>query len=469
MRKWLFILMIVFLALFVLCFFPSLRYFDYYAQYIRALDSGSESTAKWSISLNPLYPHSHMLLSSIYLKESDKRPELFNEALKELEIAVRLGPRRGKISWNALRTFLSLWPFLDEEQKKLAIRAGKIAIRRLKLEEVEDILNLWSTYCRDFDFLAQILEEKPYLFRTVGEYVKKNKLPLDWRWKALTLYEDYLVEKVASERADAMSVSELKSSLSTLKSIRFYYRLSGLKFHIKLYKDLFENISWYLATKEPSTDVILDFADSTSSTEKIKELLNHLEETGYFAKRTMERLYTREYLLYRSKNYDQLKAEVNSFVSEVGWVKKDEMEDYIRMRLLLADIYYEENLLLSARQIVDELLKIDPQNPEVLLRLKRIKEMLGEDFTEKSPYFLYGPDVKVFINSGVTRFYFSPLVGQKQMVVFPAINPRFAGKLLTVYMNGEVAFEEYVENINQQIKIPLPGSLDFYRVEIRIW
>ncbi len=469
MRKWLFLLMIIFLALFVLCFFPGLRYFDYYAQYVRALDKRDEATVRWSISLNPLYPHSHMLLSSIYLKESNKKPELFNKALKELEIAVKLGSRRGKISWNALRTFLSLWPFLDGEQKKLAIRSGRIAIRRLKSREFEDVLDLWSTYCRDFKFIAQILEEKPYLFKIVGEYVKKNKLPLDWRWKALTLYENYLVENAATERPDVMSLSTLKRSLNTLKQIRFYYKLSGLKFRMKLYRDLFENIAWYLVMKEPTPEAILDFADSSSSTEKIIELLNYLEEKGFFAKRTMKRLYTREYLLYKSKNYDKLKEEINSFVSDIGWVKKEEMDDFIRMRLLLVDIYYEENLLLSARQIVDELLKINPQNPEVLLRLKRIKEMLGEDFTEKSPYFLYGPEIEVFINSGVTRFDFSPLVGQKEMVISSTINPGFTGKLLTVYMNGEVAFEEYVENLNEKFKIPLPGSLDFYRVEIRIW
>ena len=474
MKKIIFLAIILELLLFGLCFLPSANVFDYYAQYVRALSlkgKEAEKAVKLSLTINPFYPHSRMLLTSILLQKSNEKPELFLEALKQLKITFKIGARRGKISWNTLKTFLAMWPFLEEEDRKIAKQAGKIAIKRMNRREIDELFLLWSTYCRDYEFIKSILRERPLLFLRLANYIKENHLPLKWRWEALSNYENYIVQYLQSKRVENMGKRELLGSLRMLRSIKFYNELVGEKFDYTNYNNLMEQITGVLAHKHPSPQTIMDFANSTSSTEKIKELLNTLTQQGFFNKRDLQTFYLREYLLYKAKDYDTLKQEINIFRKQTGWINKKETDYFIKINLLLVDVYYEENMLLTASSIVEELHKNFPDSPEILLRIKRIREMMGETFDLESPNFLYGEEVEIPVKRRIKRFYFSPLVGQKTLTLKPEvfINIERGNKILTIFFNGKVAYEGYLDELPEKIKISLRDGLDFYTVEIRIW
>ncbi len=446
----------------ILCFFPKFNILSYQAQYsegVKAKGNARLTMAERAVNLNPLYPRAHLLLASIYLEN----PEGLEKALRELDIAVKLGPYRKGISWNALKTYLSLWPFLSEEEREKALKAGKYAVRTASKRRIEEMVSLWRRFCRDFDFIYQVLGEKPGYMGILAREIYRHHLPLQWRWKALSLYEKWLFETSSRKPPEEMSISLLKKTLRILDSIKFYHRLAGLPFEEKVFQNYKERVLFQLATRTKQYDYIVKFLNFSSNRDRIKELRRALQEDGMLSLRDFRHFYIRELIRYKLREYQTLKDETEAFRESVKWVKKEELSDYININLLLADVYYEENLLLKASSLLEELLKLKA-TPEILLRVKRVSELTGENFSASIPGFYYSNPVT--IEKANTEFLFSPPVGVKVLVLRIKSLPTCGG-LLQIYLDGKIAHESYREKENKEITLQLPGERDNFAVEIR--
>ncbi len=463
-KKAVMVMVLLFLsaALGILCFFPARNLLNYKAQYlegIKAKGKEREIYAKRVVKLNPLFPHGHLLLASVYLA----RPEEFKGAMREIDIAVALGPYRRGISWNAFKTYLSLWPFLSSQEKKAALRAGKFAIRTASRQRIQEMLSLWKRFCRDFDFIYRVLNEKPGYMNMLAREIYRSGLPLKWRWKALARYEKWIFNTISRNRPEEMSVPMLKKNLRTLDSIKFYHRLAGTKFEEKVFHHYRERVLFQLAriTREPY--FVEKYLKFSSRRDEIKELRKELQQDGFLSRRDFKHFYLKELFRYKLREYETLKDEIEAFRESVKWVKREEVPDYIAINLLLVDVYYQENLLLKASSILQEMMKLET-TPEILLRLKRITELTGENFSASLPGFYYSNPVTVGARG--TKFLFSPPVGEKTLHL--KIEPPGKGTLLQVFMDGEIAKEVYWKDKETEIILPLTSGGDNFMVEVKL-
>ncbi len=456
------ILMILSAALGILCFFPGKNLLNYKAQYlegIKAQGREREIYAERVVKLNPLFPHGHLLLASVYLT----RPEGFKRAMEEIDIAVALGPYRRGISWNAFKTYLSLWPFLPRKEKQAALQAGKFAVRTASRKRIQEMLSLWRRFCRDFDFIYQVLNEKPGYMNMLAQEIYRSGLPLKWRWKALARYEKWLFETTSRNRPEEMSVPMLKKTLKILDSIKFYHRLAGTKFEEKVFHRYRERVLFQLAMLTQEPEFVEKYLKFSSLRDEIKKLREELQQDGFLSRRDFKHFYLKELFRYKLREYEALKDEIEAFRQSVKWVKREEVPDYIAINLLLVDVYYQENLLLKASSILQEMMKLET-TPEILLRLKRIKELTGENFSASLPGFYYSNPVT--LKAKGTKFLFSPPVGEKTLHL--KIEPLSQGRLLQVFMDGEIAKEIYWKNRETELVIILPPAKDYFRIEIKL-
>ncbi len=462
--SWVFLFFSILLT--VLCFFPRWNLLNFKAQYLEAIKSKGEerlALASRALRLNPLYPHTHLLLASIYIENSDKDPQAFPRAMLELRRAVSIGAYRGTISWEAFKAYLTLWPFLTPEDKKAAMRAGKFALSRMNAKRLKDALELWARFCRDFDFIFSVFKNKPGYMPSLARVIYKKGMPLQWRWKALTEYERWLLRKASFRAPSLMTPQEIKRALSIMDRIKLYYKLAEETFEVKFYWNFLEKLLYRRALERGERKYILRFLELSHDRDRIKELMTKLEERGVFAKRDFATFYLKELFLYKLREFDKMQQDIEEFRAGVKWVKKKEVDDYVRINLLLVDYYYQENLLLRASSLVDELLKLN-RSPDVMVRLKRIKEMTGEECGCEAPGFYYENPVSLTLSHSQT-FYFSPPVGSRSLVL--ELSPSGAGRLIQVFIDGKIAGEAYTKE-KLKLRIPLPGDKDYFQVKVRI-
>ncbi len=462
--SWVFLFFSLFL--FLLCFIPRWSLLDFKSQYLEAIKSKGEkrlSLARRALRLNPLYPHTHLLLASIYMENSARDPRAFPEAMVELRRAVSLGAFRGSIPWEAFKAYLTLWPFLTPQDKKAAARAGKFALYRMDSKRLREILMLWSRFCRDFDFIFSVFKNRPGYMSSLARVIYRKGMPLQWRWRALTEYERWLLKKASYRDPSLMGPEEIRRTLSIMDRIKLYYKLAGESFQVKFYWNFLEKLLYYGALKTGERGFLLRFLKLSQDRDRIKELMARLEERGFFSKRDFASFYLKELFLFKLREFEEMEKEIEEFRAGIKWVKKGEVEDYVRINLLLVDYYYQENLLLRASSLLEELLKMS-RSPQVLVRLKRIKDMTGEECRCEAPDFYHENPVSLTV-SRTRTFYFSPPVGSRSL----ELEAKSSGGrgLMQVFIDGKIAGEAYIRE-KLRIKIPLAGDKDFFRVQVRV-
>ncbi|GEM_PF-2622568 len=454
------------LLLALLCFFPRANFLDFRAQYLEGVKARGEKRlvfARRALRLNPIYPHTHLLLASVYLETSGRDPAAFPRAMEELRRAVALGAYRGSIPWEAFKVYLTLWPFLSPEDREAALRAGKFAVPRMNEGRVREALDLWAKFCRDFDFMFSVLKKRPKYMAELARVVYEKGMPLRWRWRALTEYETWLLKEASRRDPASMDPPQIKRSLFLMDAIKLYHRLSGEPFEEKFYRNFLEKLLYQGALKTQRKEYIVRFLHLSRNKDRIKKLMAYLEERGLLSGRDFSSLFLREFFLFKLRDFERMEKEIEEFRGGIRWIKKGETEDYVKVNLLLVDYFYQENLLLRASSILEELLKIS-RSPEVLVRMKRIKEMTGEDCSCEAPDFHHRNPVRLNLHHGRVRFYFSPPVGSRKLEL--EVEPPEVQGLLQVFLDGKIASETYIKG-RAFLSLPLPAERDFFAVEVK--
>ena len=150
------------------------------------------------------------------------------------------------------------------------------------------------------------------------------------------------------------------------------------------------------------------------------------------------------------------------------------MADYTNILLLLVDSYYSSKLLTAAEAIARELFQSQPDNPDLLYRVRRVQKILGDEgapdpvLNEKLAVVENSRFLTVArANSGFDVFLFNqPWI---EIVIDPALMATLKPKqLLQVFVDDKIAFESYVDGLPAKIAIGPPFVAIESKVRVQV-
>jgi hypothetical protein len=436
---------------------------------------------KAAISKNPLDYRSHFYLAKAYLRLSAVGNDYFDLGVGELKRAARIRSSNKQIALDCSKVFFSLWPLLENKDQEFASGLLAGSMPTLSWEEFSPLLEMWTLYVQDADLLKNLLSRRPDFYGPAANQLVAGGIPLDWRWQLLDQYESYSLD--ASERLfnekllnNEMDAEQARQILNHLRVIGYFRLRAGSRFSVdnlnRLCRQLLlEIISGMLSDPAVKMDpkamlqlrdyiqrYISDYGDLNS----LDELQKRLEERDFFKENDFPSLRLKTLIAVKKGDYSGVIAEIEALRKGISFVKKEQMADYTDILLLLVDSYYSSKLLTAAEAVAAELYKEQPDNPDVLWRVLRVQKILG---SEGTPDKELNAKLAVIENSRFVTvakpnvsfdvFMFNqPWI---ELILDPAMVAQLKPKqLVQVFVDGKIAFENYVDALPAKIAIGPP-------------
>jgi hypothetical protein len=142
---------------------------------------------------------------------------------------------------------------------------------------------------------------------------------------------------------------------------------------------------------------------------------------------------------------------------------------------LLSDAYESSKLLTVADTILRDILKITPDNPDAWLRLVRIQQVLGDDDQDKQEMFREQVDrlkQSRFLNLDEQQKEFSVFIIDKKEIEISVdsglINQLRDKKIIQVFIDGRIRYEEYISSLPSPIVIDLKEREEMEKVIVQV-
>lgn len=485
--------------------FP-LDYFSAYKYAFMWLDQGYKDndnemllrSIQWfkkSIKLNPFYYMSHHHLGKAYLFYNYPNSEFFDHGVVELKRAVEIYQNNLIMVRDTSEVMLSMWPLISEADKQLLQEMLLKYVYRFSWEEFKPLVELWWLYSKKIPFMETLLKKNPSFLSPVARFLIKFEGPLSLRWSFLADYESYVLKEVIRKfrHGPLGNESQIDFELSLLKELREIKRydtlIPGKKFNqeryqkyrilltekrIKLLINKF-NRSMASAIKKEIGQLILEYMNTNPEFKDLLDLENFLNRKGFFKDNDFGSLYLKFRLKFNQADFSNVIDEIEDLKHSISYIKEDQSSDYVEILLLLSDAYESSKLLTVADTTLKDILKISPDNLDVWLRLLRIQRVLGDRDLEKEGMF----QEKVarlkqsrFLNLDDQQKEFSVfLIDKKEIEV--SVDPDLKRnlkkkKIIQVFIQGRIKYEEYIDHLPQVIQIDLKGLKDLEKVMVEV-
>jgi hypothetical protein len=451
--------------------------------------TGSQSALKTSMALllqalrrNPIDYQARYYLAKAYLQFSAIDNDYFDLGVRELKRAARIRGSNKQIALECARVFFSLWPFLEAEDKAFASDLLANAMPALSWPEFSPLVEMWSFYVQDAPLLMELLNRKPEFFGPAADQLVAAAIPMELRRELLALYEVHTLDAM-ERRYNELSLqgeiglNDARALLNQLRQLKGYYRLQpengfAPEKLAKLQRDLLLQVIYGLLTDpqakaDPQADsqtrefIQIYIADHSGLTD-LDELQKLLEEKNYFKGNDFPSLYLKTLIAYNKGGYGDIITEIEALRKTISFVKKEQLADYTNILLLLVDSYYSSKLLTAAEAIAQELYLSQPDNPDILFRVLRVRDILGSEgapdpvldakleLVQNSRFLTItaassSHDVFLF-NSPEIEITFDP-------ILLAQLKPK---QLVQVFVDGKIAFENYVDSLPEKIVIGSP-------------
>lgn len=451
-----------------------------------------------SVELNPLYYPARSLLAKAYLAKDYPRSRYFREAVHESKTAAKLRPGNLEIAMDMVKLLLSMWPFLEDDDREICRALLHRNISRLNWSGFQPILDLWWYYNKEIDFLVTLMKENPSLYFEVAERLVQYRLPLDLRRRFLTSYEGFIVEEVTREFSSltnfmSATQSDLERLLATLHRVKGYGLLVGSKEKHndwKVARELEKKIRFELIriivgrdAKKLTPDerrrveeVAYSFLDSATVNDHMADLRQILEDSGFFSVDSINVMRIQALFNFKSSGFWEVISRVESFKQSLSFVRREASTDYVNLMIVLCDAYISSRLLSQANELLKELRAVSPENKEIYWRVLQVESIFGPEALEAES-LLKGKETVL-----ASRFVHveKPLVEQKVYIsAVPEIeiklDPTFVNKisnysLFQIFLDGRIINEFYTDMIPERIFIPssLIQPLHVYQVTVRL-
>jgi hypothetical protein len=449
---------------------------------------------KAALRKNGLDYQSHYYLAKAYLQLSVVGGEYFDLAVAELKRAAYVRGNNKEIALDCSRVFFSIWPFLEAGDQRFAATLLANVMPALAWAEFSPLLELWSFYVQDAPLLMELLGNKPEFFAAAAKQLVAAAIPMEQRRELLNLYEIHALDALERRINElglqgAIGPDEARSLLGQSNQIMGYYRLQreskfdGEKLARLRRMLLLEVISGLLRDpqariagaealrlREHIRSYCADYPDLNS----LDELQKLLADNNYFKDNDFSSLYLKTLIAYKKGNYGDVISEIEALRRTISFVKKEQAADFTNILLLLVDSYYGSKLMTAAEAIARELYLDQPDNLDVLYRVLRIRIILGAEGAADTVLDakLQAVQNSRFINVVKANSVYDVFLFNQpwiEIVLDPALRALLKPKqLLQVFVDGKIAFENYIDALGAKIAIGPPFSQPERKVRVQI-
>jgi hypothetical protein len=159
----------------------------------------SISYLKKSISRNMLDYNAHLYLGKAYFFRNMTDHTSFDQAMASLKRAAQIRGSHIGVSMDTMKVLLSMWPFLQTEDKTFCSDLLKKSIKKMKKEDFNSLLEIWSHYSKDVDFFKEALKKEPRYYQAAAEKLLQIEIDMNVRHDFLSKYAAYILAKIQNQ------------------------------------------------------------------------------------------------------------------------------------------------------------------------------------------------------------------------------------------------------------------------------
>jgi len=454
---------------------------------------------KQSLKINPVSYFSHFNLAQSFLYLSYLSAPFNTSSQDEFKKAAILAGENSQIFYEVAKVFLSRWPELSDEDKDFTLDIMRKIVRGKDKERFLSLLNFWAMNIKDYNIIEMILTEDLQIYRIYAKFLGEKSLSLEQRQKYLAKAE-FLEFKKAKEEFDLgkneyfyfrmqEAFNHFKSCLGILKKLKFYHFLSqnspiDHSEFSKLQKlaslnlvkcqiekgEKFEEIEKYLQNYlrlENKQSALGDFESYLKNRDFIGR---ELEES--FS--DLDHLYFEILLYYKQSRYREIMRAGRLLEKSYVVIPEGKKDTYMRILNLIGDSYQKIDYIYDAGEFYQKALKVDSDNLESLVRIRRNYERMSADekireINERIQRTLSPrePVIKdVLLKKGRVSSQTLIFDGRKKVIDLH-FNAGVKGiiPLITVFFNGRLIWEDYLKA--EVLSIPVESEVGENSLQIQ--
>ena len=446
---------------------------------------------KQSLKINPASYFSHFNLAQSFLYLSYLSASFNTSSQDEFKKAAILAGENSQIFYEVAKAFLSRWPELSDEDKDFTLDIMRKIVSGKDKERFLSLLNFWEMNIKDYNIIEMILPENPQIYRIYAKFLGEKSLYHEQTQKYPAKAEFLEFEK-AKEEFDLgeneyfyfrlqEAFNHFRSCLGILKKLKFYHFLAQnspidhSEFNelqksasLNLVKcqiekgEKFEEIEKYLQNYLRLENQLSDLGDFESYLKNRDFIGQELEES--FS--DLDHLYFEILLYYKQGRYREIMRAGRLLEKSYVVIPEDKKDTYMGILNLIGDSYQKIDYIYDAGEFYQRALKVDPDNLESLVKIRRNYERLNADerireINERiqrilSPREAVIKDVLLKKGRGSSR---TLILDGRKKVIDLHFNPGVKGitPLITVFFNGRLIWEDYLKA--EVLSIPVESEL----------
>jgi hypothetical protein len=461
---------------------------------------------KKSLQANMLYYQAHFYLGNAYLYENLQDPTLLDQAMEAFKRAALIRGNQTLISMDVINLLLSMWPFLREEDKTFCTHLLGRSLKKLTPGDFDSLLETWGLYAKDVNFFKDVLKKRPDFYQAAAQKMLQMNIHLEARQEFLSSlaaeklsgflrqYQVYTAETTEPTPQLPEKLKQLSRHLTTEPSMQYYLLKPGKKFNQKNYYEfkkrldlhilqlLFSKEGWQKDLRQRSElrTFILSYIEDLSSPEQMDTFHDFLVRNKYFdlSASVLSIFYIDQSMKFKSGEYDTVISETENLRKSVSYVKKEHLEDYSDILLLLTDAYISSDLLFQALEVLKEVEITEANQAEVYWRRMRIEDVIGPE-KEKDEKTSEEKNRQYELIRGSRQVELDSPVLEKTVYLIDnnTIEIRLSDtlqksienlRLLQVFINGRLFYEAYPGQLTFPLEISLPFDRKYTRCTLGI-
>jgi hypothetical protein len=454
-----------------------------------------------SIRMNPGSYEAHYALGRALLYLSYLQPEN-HDFFQEYWKAAQLTTFDNEIYFEIGRILFSLWTELADSQKSFTLDILNNVIQTKNNERLWRILQTWAANVMDYEVIEDILPETPSAYRMYARFLGERSLALENQQLRLAQaeYMEFEAAKVKFSQAQSdfrlyrlqPAANKYLDSNRMLQKIYFYQNLLPERSFIDAgeYGDLFKlsllGVIQSTALQENTIEAVKEYFDRYLEIEDDPATLERLEEF-FEEKNWLElkpgsennalRMYYRINLDYKQSRFREI-AGLAHHADEMEYNYQEKFKDELQVIYrLIGDSYQKIDFLYDAVDYYRKALQLSPNDVKTLVQLRNSYLRLNneEKLAEINAHIekLMAPPEEIFENLKVmknTEWRFPLLIEPGKVRIRISIFPENSvfAPLVSIYLNGEVVYEEYLENKTSGSAVNFQVRLNSLQNDLRI-
>jgi len=427
---------------------------------------------------------------------------LYSKVFEEYRKAALLAGHNSQIYFEVGRIFLSQWSVLSEEDKEFALDFLQEVMKSKDRARLRSLMHNWEMNVRDYDVIDAVLPEDIQTYRMYAKFLGEKSLSREERQKYMAKVDFLEFERAKNEYSlgeNAFLYLKVKDAFKHYQSfvngigrIRFYQNFKGEKqidgvgLDEMLKSAYLKLAKCRIAEGRPLSgeveSYLRKYLEMEKSTSVCGELESYLRKRGLIKEKLgaefddLEQLAFEALLYFKQSRYREIMRVWELMEKSFVVVPAEKKKDYVEFLRIVGDSYQKVDFIYNAEEVYKKALEIEPENLNVLLRLRVNYERLNEEknlgeVNKKIDGILSLREDSVrrpLIRKG--RTFLKDLVLDGRDMV---LDLHFKGDweaettpLITIVFNGRVLWEDYLKDEGGVVSVKLTTKVGNNRLSV---